>query len=262
VPQCKLNNKVRKTILATDLIYHIYNRGGEKQNIFLDPSYYSRFVSVIKHCLEYDYPYSLLKRRLENAPSPQEKQAVLLQLDIRKTNPPVDVISFCLMPNHYHLTLKQLIEGGITIFLHRIGTAYTKYFNRRQERTGRLFEGTFKAVLVDTDEQLLHLTRYQHINPRELGVDTLGELVDYPWSSLATYLGKRRFAFVKPEMVLANFKDPKDYLDFISAEIDEFESLRLNEVALDDDFGWFTRFRTLEKERQEQLYRLYLETLS
>ena len=250
---------MRKTILATDHIYHIYNRGVEKRNIFLDGGYYIRFIETLAHSLNYDYPYSRLKHRLKQARSPQNKQLIAMQLEEKRIEPPVEVISFCLMPNHYHLTLKQLIENGITDFLHRIGTAFTKYFNIRQDRTGRLFEGTFKAISVDSDEQLLHLTRYQHINPRKLGLDTLGELINYPWSSLSTYLGEKHFPFVKPEVVLSNFKSLKDYLDFASAEVDEFEPLRLNEVAIDDDFGWFAHFRALEKEQKEQIRELYIE---
>lgn len=253
---------MRKTRLATHCIYHIYNRGVEKREIFSDSGYYSRFISTLEHCLEYDYPYSLLSRRLEKAQSSQEKQDILLQLEARKIESPVEVISLCLIPNHYHLTLKQLVENGITSFMHRIGTAYTNYFNIYQERTGRLFETTFKAVPVESKEQLLHLTRYQHINPRTLGLGTARELMDYPWSSLSTYLGEKQLPFINPEIVLSSFKTPKDYLEFVLAEVDGFEPLRLQETAIDDDFNWFADFRALKKARQEQLRNHYLATLS
>lgn len=230
---------MRKIILATDCIYHIYNRGVEKRKIYLNTSYYSRFLSILEHYLEYDYPYSLLKRRLEEARSPQEKHKILLQLEARRIEPPVEIIALCLMPNHYHLTFKQLVENGITSFMHRIGTAYTGYFNIRQNRAGRLFENTFKAVKVNSSEQLLHLTRYQHLNPRVLGLNTPQKLVSYPWSSLSIYLGEKHLPFIKPEVVISNFKDSASYLDFVLAEIDEFALLRLQEVAIDDDFGWF-----------------------
>lgn len=237
----------RKYPLITDQIYHIFSRGVDKRDIFLDPSYYSRFISILKHSLKYNYPYSLLKRRLEKAQSPRDRQNIFRQLELKRIKPPVEVISLCLMPNHHHLTLKQLVENGITDLMRRVGG---------------LFESTFKSVMVESDEQLIHLTRYQHINPRDSGLNTAEGLVNYPWSSLSTYLGEKRFPFVKPEVVLSHFKNPQSYLEFVLAEIDEFEPLRLHEVAVDDDFGWFSRFRTLEKEQKEQLRNRYLETLS
>lgn len=253
---------MRKVILATGHLYHIYNRGVDKREIFSDYSYYSRFISTLKHYLKYNYPYSLLKRRLENARSPSEKQSILLQLETRRVKSPVEIVSFCLMPNHYHLTLKQSIKNGISKFMHRIGIAYTTYFNIRKDRTGRLFEAAYKAVMIDSDEQLFHLTRYQHINPHSLDLATPKELIEYPWSSLSTYLGGGQFPFIKPKIVMSAFRSPEEYLNFVSAEIDEFEPLRLQGIALDDDFGWFAKFRALKKDRREQLRNHYLEMLS
>lgn len=253
---------MRKISFVTDSTYHIYSRGVEKRKIYLDSNDYSRFTSILDHYLKYDYPYSLLKQRLMKARSKQEKQNIFLHLETRRIKSPVEIIAFCLMPNHYHLTLKQLVENGITNFMHRIGTSYTNFFNIRQDRSGRLFETSFKAVTVDSEEQLLHLTRYQHLNPRILGLDIPKGLIDYSWSSLSTYLGKNRFAFVKPEIVLSTFKTPKSYLEFVLAEIDELESVRLEQVAIDDDFNWFAKFYAQKKTHQEQLRALYLESLS
>ncbi|MCG2686382.1 transposase [Candidatus Parcubacteria bacterium] len=251
---------MQKPTFTDNSVYHIFNRGVEKRDIFLDPSYYSRWIDTIYHCLNYNYPYSILKRRLEKARTPQDKQIVLSQLEMKRIHPPVEVISLCLMPNHYHLTLKQLVGSGLTTFMHRIGTAYTNYFNLRQGRVGRLFETRFKAVWVESDQQLLHLTRYQHINPSKLGRNTLEDLVNYPWSSLSDYLGKPRFSFINPELVLSAFSNPeKTYSDFILAEIDEFEPLRMYKTTIDDDFGWFAELHALEKEQREQLRQRYLE---
>lgn len=246
---------MRKVIFVNNHFYHIYNRGVDKRNVFLSSGYYSRFLSLLKHYLQFDYPYSLLMQQLERAKSPEEKQLVLANLETKRIDPLLEIIVFCLMPNHFHLTVKQLAENGISNFMHRVGTGFTNYFNLRQNRAGRLFEGTFKAKLVEAEEQLLHLSRYQHINPRTLD-DTyrdIRNLINYPWSSLSTYLNtkhtKRDFAFVNPAPVLASFKGSSEYLEFVKAEIDDFEPLRLNEIAIDDDFGWFTKFRTLAKKR-------------
>ena len=251
---------MRETSLTNDCIYHIYNRGTDKREIFLDPNYYSRFISILKHCLTYDYPYSLLVRSLKTAKSKAQKQQIFQRLETKRVEPLVEIISFCLMPNHYHLTLKQLSNKGISNFMQRIGNAYTKYFNILQDRSGRLFETTFKAVLVESEEQLLHLTRYQHINPHSLDL-TPKELVNYSWSSLPVYLGKKEPSFVNPEMVLSAFKKTESYLKFVLAEIAESETFHIQDVAIDDDFGWFAKLKAFEKDRREQLRQRYMEKL-
>lgn len=251
---------MRKTALSTDCIYHIYNRGVEKREVFLNPSYYFRFLSILKHYLNYDYPYSSLKRSLEKAKSKEGKQTIFQRLETRRIEPPVEIVSFCLMPNHYHLTVKQLVEGGISNFMHRISTAYTGYFNIRQERSGVLFENVFKAVLVESEEQLLHLTRYQHINPYSLSL-TAKDLADYSWSSLPVYLGKKKPSFVNPRIVLSAFKKPESYLKFVLAEITKSETFHLRDIAIDDDFGWFAKLKAFEKDQREQLRQRYLEKL-
>ncbi len=251
----------RKTVLAVGGIYHIFNRGIDKRDIFLDPSYYSRFVSTLEHSLKYNYPYSLLKRRLKEAESSEDRKNILLQLETKRIEPPVEVLSFCLMPNHFHLTLKQLVEDGITELIRRICTAYTMYFNVRQERRGSLFGGVFRSVLVETEEQLIHLSRYQHLNPLKAGITEIPKLGDYPWSSLPTYLGRDDIPFVNSRPVMSHFKDAEGYLRFLEAETDEYEPLRLEGIAIDDDFGWFACFRDYEEERKEALRKRYMELL-
>lgn len=255
---------MRKVVLATDCFYHVYNRGVDKRTIFLSQGFYSRFLSLLQHCLQFDYPYSLLMQQLEKAKSPEVKQLILANLETKRIAPPLEIIAFCLMPNHFHFTVKQVTEDGISDFMHRVGTGFTNYFNLRENRSGRLFEGTFKAKLIKTEEQLLHLTHYQHINPRSLGgaYHDIRNLINYPWSSLSTYLSTKRtksdFAFVNPKLVLASFKGPQEYLKFVKAGVDDFEPLRLDEIAIDDDFGWFSKFRALDKERRQNLLNRYL----
>ena len=190
----------------------------------------------------------------------KEKQEIFRRMEDKRIEPMVEIISLCLMPNHYHLTLKQLRENGVSIFMHRIGTSYTGYFNIRQERSGRLFETSFKAVRVESEEQLIHLSRYQHINPHSLDL-TPKELVNYSWSSLPAYLGKKEPSFVNPEMVLSAFKKTESYLKFVLGEIAESETFHIQDVAIDDDFGWFAKLKAFEKDRREQLRQRYMEKL-
>ena len=252
-----------KRIFGTGYIYHIYNRGIEKRDIFLDPSYYAHFLSILEHYLKFDCPYSEFQHRIDQATTKAGKDTVLTWLENNRIPRPVEIISLCLMPKHYHLTLEQKVENGISFYMHKIGLSYTNYFNIRLERIGRLFEGTYKDVLVDTDEQLLHLTRYHHINPRKLSLETVEELIRYPWSSFATYLNSPNpLKFLTPDRVTNMFQDPDEYKKFVSAEIDEFEPIRLESAAIDDDFGWFQKFRNQKKEQQKEMREGYLEKLS
>ncbi|MFW6143747.1 MAG: transposase [Patescibacteria group bacterium] len=205
---------------------------------------------------------STFRKRLRESSSAEEKREIYVQLEEKRISSPVDLISFCIMPTHPHLTVKQLKRGGVSDYMHRVFTSYSRYFNIRQERKGSLFESTFKSVEVNTDEQLIHLSRYQHINPRALGLNSIDELIAYPWSSLSSYLGIEDLSYVNPEPILSLFSDFEEYAQFISAEIDQFEPFRLESVALDDDFGWFSHFRQLDKQRKEALRREFTKTLS
>ncbi len=247
----------------TGEIYHIYTRGVEGREIFLDQTYHSQFITTLDHYLTYDYPLSVLKRRLKKAKTEQTKERIFADLETHRIEPEeVMLISFCNMPTHPHLTLKQLQDNGISTLMHRMGTSYTNYFNIRLERTGRLFETSYKLVRVESDEQLLHLTRYQHINPKTLGLITAEDLINYPWSSLSTYLGDKRYPFVNTETIMSYFSSPSEYLKFVMAEVDKFEPLRLETVAIDDDFGWFSGFRALKEEIQKDRRERFLEKMS
>lgn len=118
------------------------------------------------------------------------------------------------MPNHFHLLIYQLLRDGISRLMRRVGTTYAMYFNRKYHRVGSLYQGRFQAKIVRTDEQLLHLSRYIHTNPREL----LGKasLSSYPWSSYPEYLNLRKDGLSKPEVVLSHFSAKNTHLSYQS----------------------------------------------
>lgn len=138
---------------ASGEYYHLYNRGTEGRDIFLDKSDYQRFLTILYFfnqknnvCLE-----------LENLTS----EKIGMQ---KRTEKLVDIAAYCLMPNHYHLLLQEKENGGISKFMQKIG-GYTMYFNERYGRTGALFQGRYKAKHIDSDAYLRYLISYIHLNP-------------------------------------------------------------------------------------------------
>lgn len=145
----------------------------------------------------------------------------------------VDLITFCLMPNHIHLLIKQISDGGISKFMRQVSDSFTRHFNTKYKRVGPLFQGAFKAVRIETNEQLLHVSRYLHLNPLTSYVVREENFINYPWSSLKDYLSKDS-KLVNPKIVLSNFKASKDYLKFVMDQADYGKELeKIKHLALE-----------------------------
>lgn len=148
-----------------------------------------------------------------------ERQRVLTDL-LRKKDFLVEIIAYCLMPNHFHLILKQLEENSISKFMARFTDSYTRYFNVRNKRNGPLFQGRFKAIRVETDNQLFHLTRYIHLNPySSFVIKTIPELLSYQYSSFWEYLSDSPLICSK-KIVLNQFKNVETYRKFVLDQAD------------------------------------------
>lgn len=181
--------------------YHIYNRGLEKQNIFANNKDYSRFIQAIFYYqIQNPKPKFSTYRKIKTFPINENKKIV-------------DIICYCLMPNHFHLLIKQVKEGGISEFMRKISESSTKYRNTKYNRLGPLFQGAFKAVHIETEEQLVHVSRYIHLNP--LVSLLVKDLKIYPWSSYLEYIGLRNNKAVRKEEILSLFKSPKEYEKFV-----------------------------------------------
>jgi putative transposase len=155
--------------------FHIYNRGVEKRLIFQDREDYTKFLHLIK----------LYLSPVENI----TKEFPLLRPHVINNNleGDLELLAFCLMPNHYHLLVKQNRKDAISRFMRAIITSYSMYFNKRYERVGPLFQSVFKAIQIETEEYLLHLSRYIHLNPLGRGA----ALSEFEWSSYLYYLGEK-----------------------------------------------------------------------
>jgi len=126
-----------------------------------------------------------------------------------------ELVNFCLMPNHFHLIVRELKEGGISKFMQRLSDAYTKYFNIKYSRTGHLFGGKFQSIHIDQNEYLKYVSAYIHLNPRDLKQWNHKE-IQYPWSSFQDLSVNNRFGeFLNPSIILDQFDSGREYQDFV-----------------------------------------------
>lgn len=213
---------IRKAPLTNEYYYHIFNRAVAKATIFIDGADYDRAMKLINyyHFNKQPLPYSQLIKK-----SFKTQKKIFDQLK-EEQDELVEIISFCLMPNHFHFLLKQIQENGITKFLGNYQNSYAKYLNKRYERVGSVFQNPFKSVLVENDNQLLHLSRYIHLNPHTASIaKRKDQLLNYPWSSLGEYRSEEKPGFCEPEIILDQFVDRKEYLKFILDRADYQRSL-------------------------------------
>lgn len=197
----------RKDRLENNYYYHVFSRSIAKYIVFNNEEEYSKFIEIYKlyRHINFGYQYSKFIRL---NPMIQSQIINSLQSDNEVF---VEIIAFCLMPTHIHFLLKQTADQGISKFIAKILNCYSRYFNIKHKRTGPLWSGRFKSVLVSTDEQLLHLTRYLHLNPSSAGIVTKPE--DWSNSSYNDYIDTSN-------STLLNYSDlfsisPKEYKKFV-----------------------------------------------
>ncbi|MFH2061980.1 MAG: transposase [Candidatus Beckwithbacteria bacterium] len=218
----------RKIPLITDEYYHVYNRGFNKNLIFQSPGDYSRAFKTIQY---YQFITPSIKFSYLNSRPLEQQKSILGQL-VQTT---IDILSFCFMPNHFHFLIKQNKDNGILNSIGKFSTSYANYFNILHEKNGPVFEGRFKAVRVSSNEQLLHLSRYIHLNPYTASiVKDINQLQNYPYSSLKEYLHPKRFNLAQTNEILSQFKSPQNYLNFNLDHADYQKQLHLiKEISVD-----------------------------
>ncbi len=127
----------------------------------------------------------------------------------------VELTSFCLMPNHFHLIMKEVEENGTARYMQRVLNSYTKYYNTKYHKSGHLFQGPYKAVHVSNNKQLLYLSTYVHRNPRELK-EWKNKESDYPWSSYQDLISKNRFEeLLVFDIINGQFENKDEYDEFV-----------------------------------------------
>ncbi len=220
-------------------LYHVLNRGVDKRKIFMNDKDYFRFIHDL---FEFNdeasvnnnlYKYNVIARRyIENTRKPRK----LL----------VEILAFCLMPNHYHLLLKEKMENGISRFMKKLNMGYARYFNEKNERAGTLFEGRYKSIKIENQAHFIHLPYYIHLNPLDLFAPEwrTGELKDYKgsvkflesylWSRHLDYLGEKNFpSLTSRDFLLEIFGGEKGYQKKLNGYLKDLNLARVNGITLE-----------------------------
>jgi putative transposase len=190
-----------------DSYYHVYARGASRQEIFLDDADYWYFLELFRRYLS---PEEIL----DSARMPYDK-----------LHDDVELLCYCLMPNHFHLLLYQVNEHAMQRLMRGVMTAYSRYFNKKYKRSGSLFESRYKASRISSDEYLMRITRYIHLNPKKWR--------NYPYSSLVHYTEGNDADWLREQRILGLFSSKSAYGEFVADYESVKESLTLvkNELA-------------------------------
>lgn len=206
---------LRKTILATGQIYHVFNRSVAAVPIFKGERECRLFLEAIKFYLQAKPPtrFSIYRTNKERFP---------INLDSKL----VTIISYALMPNHFHFLLRQEQESGIKKFIQRLTNSFAHYFVLKYRKSGHVFEGNFKAIRVERNEQLLHLSRYIHLNPVTAYI--VENPINFPYSSYKVYLGEEPSDIIDPSIIVSQFSTRRAYEKFVLDQKDY--QRRLDEI--------------------------------
>ncbi len=204
---------MRKIQFTNEEHYHVFNRGVDKRTVVQDEEDMKRFIQSMEEFNVLDPIGSIY----ENSLRKRDPLGSLASKGKEKTRM-VDFICYCINPNHYHFLVKQVVDKGVEKFMHRFGTGYTKFFNQKYNRSGALFQGSYKAVPIDSNEYLLHVSAYINLNNRvhHLGSGSLASKMS--WEE---YTGKVDDAFCEKGIVLDQFKNKNDYRKFAEASLED-----------------------------------------
>lgn len=220
---------IRKDPLVNDSYYHIYTRSIAGFEVFNQSEDSARIIELFNFYRHSDFVYRY--SNFKDLPLLMQ-QEIIEQINI-KQDLLVEMVAYCIMPTHIHLILNQIADNGISKFVSRVLNSYTRYFNLKHYRKGPLWEGKFKSVLVNKDEQLLHLTRYIHLNPTSAGLVEKPE--DWDYSSYEEYLNKEVEG-------ICNFRElitlsPAQYQKFANDQISYQKELSIIKNILTDNYS-------------------------
>lgn len=236
---------MRKEAFSVNDFIHVYNRGNRKQLIVHDGKDRWRFLQMLYYFnteISVSNPMQDVRKKLK------PDFNLIWPNDWPERKPIVRILAFSLMQNHFHLLLKEITSGGVTMFMRKLGTGMTNYFNTKYNETGRLFQGAYKAKRIDNDEYLKYVSVYiQAKNPFELypgGLDVAVSNIEgamkwaaqYPYCSLGDYINDRNSPIIEKDLLGEIFKTPLEYKEFaqdsmINLNLDE----RVQDFVFDED---------------------------
>jgi len=221
--------------IDTNDILHVYNRGVDKRVVFDTNIDHERFIHLLWYVNNFSYPYSkYLRQQMASDIIPEQ----FITLMYRYKIPLCTIIGYVLMDNHFHLLLREDKQGGISKFMQKLQNAYTRYYNLKNDRSGCLFEGNYKSVLVESNEQLIHVLRYIHLNPVVAGLIEIDSISHYKWSSYPTYISRKKIhSICNPDVIMDNFKTKGSFISFTRAPFikrDDMSTVR--NLTIDEDF--------------------------
>lgn len=206
--------------------YHLYSRGIDRREIFLDQRDCVIFLHFLK--LYLSTPENLQKDQIFLTPKLLYK---IINFNLSKE---IHLLSFSLMPNHFHLQVKQFTKNGIEKLTRRALSSYSQYFNKKYKRLGALFESSYKAVLTETEKQYLYLSSYIHRNPMRLKNPKIDFL---QFSSYPYYLGFKKCDWIKPQEILSFFRSSRNLKENDSLSYQSFvESFREEPLDFISDY--------------------------
>jgi putative transposase len=212
---------MRKVPFVKDEYYHIYNRGVDKRKVFMDEGDFKRFVRSIKEFNSLEPIGSIYLNSLgKNKPKHQLR---------RPTSQLIEIVAYCLIPNHYHFILKENGEGGVSEFMKRLGGGYTKYFNKKYKRSGALFQGRFKSTHIKTDSKLAEYSAYVNLNHKVHAHKYPLRRWTSQWSSWREYVGKvsKKNSICEKGMILSHFRSRVDYKKFAESTVRDIVEQRI-----------------------------------
>jgi putative transposase len=222
-----MNNRDYKEFVQGEY-YHVYNRGNGKMNIFRDEEDFNLFLFRLEENL---FP-------MQNTGSAEERLLQRMKLQQKYPNRYIraelpansfNIVSYCLMPNHFHIIIRQNADIPVSKLISKVCTSFSKYFNKKYSNVGSVFQDRFKAIRVDNNDYLLWLSAYIHQNPVVAGL--VRNINDYKYSSYLDYISDRNNRICDKSLILGMFENKKgDYIQFVK---DSFELIKLKKELSD-----------------------------
>lgn len=226
-------------IYIEDGFYHVYNRGINKMPIFLDEQDYRVFFYFLGlYLLPKEDSINKIRNNIKLSEDDKNKKVSKI-LALNNFNEKIEILCFVLMPNHFHFLLRQKNKNDMKLFIKSFLTKYSQYYNKKYKRVGPVFQGRYKAILINKEEYLLHLSRYIHQNPMEI-ISKREKLQNYSWSSYSAYIYGKGPVWLNKDLILSFFRKAGGF-DFSSYQ------------------GFVEGYKEKSDEEQDALKKLILE---